>query len=334
MTWIRNSRPENGNKFYNTRGVGGYSSCIVGNPTVTGLNVLCNCVGCANGAFNETYVKNTSNAQYKEHYPLNREAKYLIDKARSLGLPILPPNAIPPLGGLIVWGGTANHVAYISAVKDNGNTITVQQSAYGINLTRFPWWEWYIRDYHRNKGGKDAWEYGGTCLGFIVNPAIGGVIDPDPNPKDSPSRILNVTQLSDTNLSIHGAIGGVIGVTTNNILYYKWDSDSVDKDNNDGSIYSLSGAVPASREYTVQLQKPRYAKRIAICPYQVNTGYDSFPGNVYHASLKASIPCIYVCTHQIRAQGIPYIFTNGEWKKGVPAVYTNKQWHTIYNTEE
>ena len=50
---MRSSKPESGNKYYNTRSVGGYSTCIIGKPTDAGCNVLANCVGYANGAFNE-----------------------------------------------------------------------------------------------------------------------------------------------------------------------------------------------------------------------------------------------------------------------------------------
>ena len=66
MVWLRTSRPESGNPYYNTKSNGGYSTCIVGQPTVSGLNVLCNCVGLADGAFNETYVKNTPGAVAKD----------------------------------------------------------------------------------------------------------------------------------------------------------------------------------------------------------------------------------------------------------------------------
>ena len=50
---IRTTKPESGNKFYNTVSKGGYSHCIVGYPTDKGCNVLANCVGYACGRFNE-----------------------------------------------------------------------------------------------------------------------------------------------------------------------------------------------------------------------------------------------------------------------------------------
>ena len=50
---MRTTKPENGNKFYNTVLKGGYSHCIAGYPTDKGCNVLANCVGYACGRFNE-----------------------------------------------------------------------------------------------------------------------------------------------------------------------------------------------------------------------------------------------------------------------------------------
>ena len=50
---IRTTKPESGNKFYNTATKGGYSHCIVGYPTDKSCNVLSNCVGYACGRFNE-----------------------------------------------------------------------------------------------------------------------------------------------------------------------------------------------------------------------------------------------------------------------------------------
>ena len=57
MFKIRKTKPEAGNKFYNTTSNGGYSRCIKGNPTDAGCNVLANCVGYACGRFNEIIVK-------------------------------------------------------------------------------------------------------------------------------------------------------------------------------------------------------------------------------------------------------------------------------------
>ena len=36
---IRGTKPESGNKYFNTKSKGGYSTCIVGKPTEKGLNV-------------------------------------------------------------------------------------------------------------------------------------------------------------------------------------------------------------------------------------------------------------------------------------------------------
>ena len=42
---IRTTKPSAGNKFFNTKSNGGYSTCIQGSPTDKECNVLANCVG-------------------------------------------------------------------------------------------------------------------------------------------------------------------------------------------------------------------------------------------------------------------------------------------------
>ena len=156
--FIRNSEPEYGNKFYNTKGNGGYSSCCKGNSKnkynkgpIAGLNVLPNCVGFASGAFNETVA--IARNDYREHYVLNRNAERFIEIASKQGLRCIrignygpsdnrnyvtlssAENHVPPVGSIMVWrvgsddyrngsnGGSdgAGHVAYVCKVIDNNN---------------------------------------------------------------------------------------------------------------------------------------------------------------------------------------------------------------------
>ena len=49
---IRTTQPKN-NKYYIRTVSGGYNGAVAGKPTISGANVLCNCVGYANGRFNE-----------------------------------------------------------------------------------------------------------------------------------------------------------------------------------------------------------------------------------------------------------------------------------------
>ena len=327
MVWLRTSRPESGNPYYNTKSNGGYSTCIVGQPTVSGLNVLCNCVGLADGAFNETYVKNTPGAVAREHYALNCEANLFITRAKALGLTTKAASDIPPVGGIIVWGGTANHVAYISEVKDN-NTIVIHQSGWDT-----PSWEWDIRTVTRNQNGSNLWAYRGTCLGFIVNPAIGDTPTPTPSPEDYPANIHNVTRTNKTTVKITGELGGITNITTDNILYYKWNTNTVSSTNYDGYVYASSGSI-SNRIYTVNINKPYEAGSIAVIPYQINTGYDRYPGRVFTTNLTSSIPCINVIFKGISVQSIPYVFYKGQWKRAVPLIYTNNKWNTIYNDKK
>ena len=326
MAWIRETMPESGNKYYNTTSNGGYSNCIVGYASgyedgYPGLNVLPNCVGQAWGAFNETWYHNDPT-----NHPLGKftrpygDANTNITGAKNLGLETLSASATPPLGGLIVWGGSANHVAYIKEVKDK-DTIVVSQSGYNTAS-----WVWIERTYTRNQNGKtNGWGYhstdsSATCLGFIVNP---GVKD---KPVYTPPVINSVAQLDATTVQITGVMNGVSGITTSVDLYIKWNSSTASVSN-----YDLKKSCSGS--FSVTITKPRLASSIAILPVQINTTGVSIDGSIKVSTLTRSISCFNVCKDSKMRQGIPYIFMGNQWRTGIIYIYTNGEWKAIYNNE-
>ena len=159
---IRGTKPESGNKYFNTKSKGGYSTCIVGKPTEKGLNVLANCVGYANGAFNETC------GQGKELYNLNCNAENFIERAISRGLSVVQE---PVIGGIMVWqkGATlsgkdgAGHVAY---VYDKLSPTKVKTSESGYNNKAF--WTATREKGNGNWGMSSSYKY----RGCIVNPYV------------------------------------------------------------------------------------------------------------------------------------------------------------------
>lgn len=125
MAWVRTKSPideEPANKFYVRRANGGYSGCINGNPKHKTLNVLNNCVGLANGAFNETYCRNKqlTNPDFPDgqYYELTCNANQFIKKCKNSyskksgnreAIKVIEPgdpeyDKAPPVGSLIVWG--------------------------------------------------------------------------------------------------------------------------------------------------------------------------------------------------------------------------------------
>ena len=204
--WLRTNRAESGNQFYNTSSAGGVSNCDTGSPMVSGYNVLCNCVGLAWGAFYETWYHNdlaSYNAAGGFSSRVRGDGGTILTKCKTSSTfskyVIDDPAKIPPKGGLIVWSGTANHVAYISDVSADGNTITIHQSSYGganwknsaINGVNGAW---HTTTITRNNKGPNLWWYqisgysGATCEGFVANPGVvavenGGGNIPDPEPE-------------------------------------------------------------------------------------------------------------------------------------------------------
>ena len=160
---MRTSKPAKGNKFYNTKSNGGYSTCIVGKPKDV-CNVLANCVGYACGRFNEIIGS--------MKYPsLNCNAENFIERAKSAGLSIV---SYPTLGGIMVWqkGSTlgdsdgAGHVAVVERI-DSANQIYTSESGYGSTA--------FYNAVRSNSNGR--WGLGSAYKfrGCIVNPAIGDV---------------------------------------------------------------------------------------------------------------------------------------------------------------
>ena len=173
---IRTKKPEVGNKFYNTKSNGGYSTCIQGKPTDKGCNVLANCVGYACGRFNEIIGE--------MKYPsLNCNAENFIERAKNTyGLEV---GQTPKVGAIMCWQhGTlsgsdgAGHVAIVEKVISNTEVYT-SESSYGgaafFNATR--------------KKGTGKWGISNyTFRGFIYNPAI----KPEPTPTPTPSDKFNI----------------------------------------------------------------------------------------------------------------------------------------------
>lgn len=194
----RLTRPEKGNKFYNTRSNGGWSTAIKGKPTDPNDDVLSNCVGAAFARFNEIAYQilgadgikklfkenggKLNDLRLNKEMPLlaPRNAENFYDVALQQGLEV---SQTPTLGACMVWqkgatrsgGDGAGHVAIVEKVLSPD---CVQTSESGYNCSN-PFWTQY-----RYRGGNGNWgnETGYKFLGFIKNPAVNAKSDPYPMP--------------------------------------------------------------------------------------------------------------------------------------------------------
>jgi len=158
---MRTSCPYN-NKYYIRIANGGYNGAIQGKPTRSGANVLANCVGYANGRFNEI------GGYGKCKYQMTCNAENFIERAKALGLKI---SNTPTLGGIMVWqkgstlGGNdgAGHVAIVERI-DSANQIFTSESNWGGTA--------FYNSIRTNSNGK--WGAGANYRfrGCIVNPAV------------------------------------------------------------------------------------------------------------------------------------------------------------------
>lgn len=186
----RTTQPKN-NKYYIRTVSGGLNGAVAGKPTIKGANVLANCVGYANGRFNEIIndpdLKGINKAF---RYQLVCNAENFIEAAKSKGLKV---SSVPYEGGIMVWrkGKTlkssdgAGHVAIVEQVYDDG-TILTSESGYGSA-------DWAFKMFRRsNSNGR--WGQGSayTFRGCIINPSV-------KNPKIVPVPKLIVDGVGGTN---------------------------------------------------------------------------------------------------------------------------------------
>ena len=164
----RTTQPKN-NKYYIRTVSGGYNGAVAGSPTIKGANVLCNCVGYANGRFNEIIndpeLKGINKA-FK--YPLVCNAENFIESAKKQGLKI---SSKPTVGGIMVWqkgntlggGDGAGHVAVVEAIYTDGTILTSESG----------WASWAFKTIKRsNSNGR--WSQGTAYKfrGCVVNPSV------------------------------------------------------------------------------------------------------------------------------------------------------------------
>ena len=178
----RTSKPSKGNKFY-TRKPKGYNTCVKGNPK-DACDALANCVGYAEGRFNEII----SEALNKEVFPYDTlycNAENFIEKAKSVGLKI---SDVPTTGGIMVWqkGETlkgsdgAGHVAIVEEVLErdsnwNPTKIYTSESAYGSTA--------FFNSTRSNTNGRWGLGKSYTFRGCIINPNVEEPKKPEPKPE-------------------------------------------------------------------------------------------------------------------------------------------------------
>ena len=172
----RLTQPKN-NKYYIRTVTGGLNGAVAGSPTIKGANVLCNCVGYANGRFNEAINDpNLMGTVIKFHYQLTCNAENFIESAKRQGLKI---SSKPVTGGVMVWqkgrtlggGDGAGHVAFVEAVYDDGTILTSESG----------WASWAFKTVRRsNNNGRWGQASAYKFRGCIINPTVDLTVEKAP----------------------------------------------------------------------------------------------------------------------------------------------------------
>lgn len=165
---IRTKCPSH-NKYYIRRVTGGLNDAVAGEPTQRYANVLDNCVGYANGRFNESINDPDLKGVVKAFkYQLVCNAENFIESAKRQGLKI---SSTPIEGGVMVWqkgrtlssGDGAGHVAFVERVYDDGSIMTSESG----------WDSWAFKTVRRdNSNGRWGQNANYKFRGCIINPSI------------------------------------------------------------------------------------------------------------------------------------------------------------------
>ena len=165
---IRTSQPSN-NKYYIRQATGGLNGAVAGQPTIKGANVLCNCVGFANGRYNEIINDGNLEGIVKPFkYQLVCNAEDFIESAKRQGLSI---SRTPIEGGIMVWAkgragvgsDGAGHVAVVEQVYDDGTILTSESG----------WNAWAFKTVRRgNANGRWGQNSAYSFRGCIINPSV------------------------------------------------------------------------------------------------------------------------------------------------------------------
>ena len=184
---IRTECPKK-NKYYIRKVTGGLNGAVAGEPTQPYANVLDNCVGYANGRYNEIINDPELKGVVKAFkYQLTCNAENFIESAKRQGLKISPT---PIEGGIMVWqkgrtlsgGDGAGHVAVVERVYDDGTILTSESG----------WNSWAFKTVRRdNSNGRWGQNSLYKFRGCIINPSI-------ENPKVVPAPKLDVDGIGGT----------------------------------------------------------------------------------------------------------------------------------------
>lgn len=164
----RTKQPKN-NVYYIRQVNGGLNGAVQGSPTIIGANVLCNCVGYANGRFNEIINDpDLKGIEKRFKYQLVCNAENFIESAKRQGLII---SKTPTLGGIMVWqrGATldgydgAGHVAVVEQINSDGSIITSESAWNGFIFKRIS---------RTNSNGRWGMADGYKFRGCIINPSV------------------------------------------------------------------------------------------------------------------------------------------------------------------
>lgn len=206
---MRVTKPGKGNKNFITKGAGGWSTCIKGNPTDKECNVLANCVGYASGRFNEIIneIRETTGCTYKS---LNCNAVNFKERAEAAGL---KTGSTPKVGAIMCWGKNPNKAGHVAIVEkvNNEHSVYTSESGYGSSVA---FWNQTRTDKNGRWGLTSNYYF--RCFIYLpddVQKVIDEQLAPQPEPQPEPTPA--PTPSDKFNIGDKVVINGALYVSSN-----------------------------------------------------------------------------------------------------------------------
>lgn len=166
------------------------------------------------------------------------------------------------------------------------------------------------------------------------------------NPLDFPPYLTtDITQKEQNKIvEISGIIGGISNITTKIELLYKWNSTTLDIDNDTYSILETNNSDSNSFLFRINkyIESPEASSiviRLRQCnPITIIDGKEyggvDYISDVYIQNLAKSFGCINIFTKPNFEKHTPYISDNGTFYNYIPLVYdkTTEKWYELYDT--
>ena len=223
----------------------------------------------------------------------------------------------PRLGAVACWGrsGHAGHVAIVERIDMVTGDFWVSQSGYTRSSSKME--KYYFMFPENSKKRSKSSDYGEYVFqGFIYNPFVTDDIN-----KFSP-YITHIDQISPIEIQIK-----LSRINSGMMCYYKWNSDTVSIEDNDGYI-NIDTLTGTTTTFTIDKKRDAHYVSMMLVPYGDTTNAYDYAYQI----LVPSVPCMWIPRGGLK-KSIPLVKYNGEIREVIPVVRCGDSLYKIFDTD-